>query len=147
MAEFMLGIFFLFLAFVFWVVTITLKAKARPEESEMPVATAIVAGFSRDQHSSWHTLRVRIPELSEDGLYDCQSGRIETKNYPIGSEVQVYYTPSRYFGGRFYTIYLKDNMPISDQKLAHIFKVLTIITALIGLALMAIHFIWEVALL
>ena len=132
---------FFVLALVFLIVNIALRKTARPPESEMQQTTAVVAGFSRDQHSRWHTLKVRIPELPGDRVYQCQSGRISTKDYPIGSEVQVYYHTERHFGSGWTIAYLAENMPPRDEKLALVFGIMSSCCGLAGAAIMLVSMI------
>lgn len=118
----MISLFFFSAALVFWIVAIALRATAWPPVSEMPRTTAIVAGYDRDQHSSWHTLKVRIPSLPGNRVYQCQSGRIFTKDYPISSEVKVYYHTKRRLGMDWTIAYLADNLPPRYEYLANAFE-------------------------
>lgn len=127
------------LSLVFLAIAISTGVNKSVIDEETLSTKAIVVGYDRSQHSGWYSLKVKIPILgNESKVYLCRSRRIAFKDYPIGSEVEVYYVPKKHFGMSWTQAYLKGQLPGPNKSLSLAFYSLALVTALSGIVLWGI---------
>lgn len=79
---------------------------------------AEVVGYKCSSQSNYSTLLVRIPELNDGQNHNCESGKINKSDYPIGSLVDIWYAARKMVGIDVVEVYLYSNPPADSTKTA-----------------------------
>ncbi len=115
-------LFFAAVVFIFWIsifiTTILLKRAAKRFEETKTNATAEVVGYDTSEGARWRSLIVKLNDVGDDRKYIVNSGKIDIRDYPNGTTIDVIYAESLF--GR--QVYLKDKMPVSQASMLRAFN-------------------------
>ena len=115
-------LFFAAVVFIFWVsvfiTTILLKRAAKRFDETKTNAKAEVVGYDTSEGARWRSLIVKLNDVGDDRKYIVNSGKIDIRDYPHGTTVDVIYATSLL--GR--QVYLKDKMPVSQASMLRAFN-------------------------
>lgn len=137
MGFFISGGIALLLAVIFLGVGAYLRKSADYFEEHKLSGVAEVAGYDHGEKSTYYTLLVSLPALNDDNLYNCASGPIDPEDYPVGSQVNVYYAAKKTLGIPVVEVHLANDPPSNDAVSGGAMKWIGIILLAVALCLAA----------
>ncbi len=141
MIFFILAGITLLLSFSMFIIGRFLKKDADFFEENMRKGKAEVVGYNRAEKSNWYSLAVKLIDVDEH-IFNCEAGKININDYPVGSIVSVIYVKKRTFGIDVFEVHLADNPPGDKKKISNVMMkislvlfVVSVIMTIIGLYL------------
>ncbi len=134
----MIFLFFAIVVFIFWIsifiITILLKHSVQRFNNTKKNGTAEVVGYDTSEGARWRSLIVKLNDIDDDKRYICNSGKIDIRDYPNGTTVDVIYASSML--GR--QVYLAESMPVSNASMLKVFNKIACLLFVLMLALTGI---------
>lgn len=88
-----------------------------------------VIGYDYSDDSTWHSLIVEIIGIESKAHYNCAAKKKHTSDYPVGTEVDIFYVPKSFINLKYYKVFLDDGEDsFSTNRLAC--KILFILSAI-----------------
>lgn len=114
-----------------------LERQSRHFEENKRRGRAEVVGYQRAEESQRYLLTVRLLDANDGKTYPCSGRGILPSRYPLGTVVDVQYTPQRVLGVQIMKVQLFDAQPAKGIRIGMVIKRIAIVLLVITLLLTA----------